>query len=320
MYRTQDIEFLFQNNGPTPIVELDPTQFSQTRMAYWNNIVFLSYVGTDANIHRLMYHTIYKRWRNDDVPATAMFVEADTNDLLYGDAGGVIHQDRVGSYDEENVAGTVTPTAIALNMQTAYMDQGKPKNQKNYNELTLDTNTNGQTLTATLIFNDGQITVPVGTFSTASRQKVNLNLLSGIGQQAYRVSLQVTGAVLSQAVLYQADLRGVILAETRQSMDTYWLKFGNDESKIAKDLYVEYTSTTALTGNFYYDQFTAPQFTFTLPASSRISTRVRLPAIKFRLLRLVVTASADFQVWGGSKILVKPVCATKGYASMDLVP
>ena len=319
MYRTQEIEFLFQNNGPTPIVEVDPSQFSQTRMAYWNNIVFLSYVGTDTNVHRLMYHTIYKRWRNDDVPATAMFLEPDTNDLLYGDSGGVIHQDRVGSYDEENAAGVVTVTPIALNMQTAYLDQGKPKTQKNYNELTLDANTNGATLTAALLFNDGQVTVPMGTFSTASRQKVNLNVLAGLGQQAYRVSLQVTGSVVEPAILYQADLRGVILAETRQSMDTYWLKQGTDESKICKQAYIEYTAAAVLNCEVYYDLSASPLFTFNLPASNRISTRVRFPAIKYRLIRLVITSTEDFQVWPDSKLEIKPVCSTKGYQAMGLV-
>ena len=188
-YRTQEIEFLFQDNGPTPIVELNPNYFSSTRMTYWNNIVFLSYVGTDAAVHRLMYHTIYKRWRNDDVAATALFTERDTNMLLYGDAGGMIHQDRVGSYDEENVAGTVTPTAIALNLQTAYIDEGKPKNQKNYNELTLDVNTAGVTLTATLLFNDGEETVNVGTFATANREKVNLNINNGLGAAGLSIKL-----------------------------------------------------------------------------------------------------------------------------------
>lgn len=320
MYRTLDIEFLFQQeDGPTPIVKADQNQFDQTRMAYWNNMVFLSYIGTDGNRHRLIYHTIYKRWRNDDIPATSLYVEADTNTLLYGTADGVIHQDRVGTYDETDVAGVVTATPITINLQTAYMDQQQPKVQKNYNELTLDTNTNGQTVTAVLLFNDGQITVPMGTFSTTERTKVNLNINDGAGQQAYRVALQLTGSATQEMVLYQADLRGVELAETRKSMDTYWLKQGTDESKLCKQGYFEYTATAVLSGEIYYDQNPTPQFTFTLPASDRISTRVRFPAIKYRLMRVIITSTADFQIWPDSKLEVKPVCSTKGYQSMALI-
>ena len=131
--------------------------------------------------------------------------------------------------------------------------------------------------------------------------------------------MQITGSTHDQVVLYQADLRGVELAETRQSMDTYWLKQGFEESKIAKNIYVEYTATSTLTASVYYDQFTGPQYTFTLPPSQRISTRVRLPAIKYRLMRIIITSTADFQIWGGSKVEVKPVCSTKGYQTMDLV-
>ena len=35
------------------IIKADPTQFDQTRMTYWNNMVFLSYIGTDGGRHRL---------------------------------------------------------------------------------------------------------------------------------------------------------------------------------------------------------------------------------------------------------------------------
>jgi hypothetical protein len=321
-YRTQDIEFLFQGNGSTPIVEANPAFLSSTVMTYWNNIVFLSYIGNDEGRHRLMYHTIYKRWRNDDIPATAMFLEPDTNDLLYGDANGLIHQDRIGTYDEGNSSGTLATVPIAMNLETAYLDQGKPKIQKNYNELTLDANTNGQNLTVGLLFNDGEITIPnVGTLNTSTRQKVNFNINSGDGQQAYRVALQVTGSVTQQAILYQAAIRGVELAETRQSFDTYWLKFGTDESKLCKQIYIEWNSTAILSAVVFYDQSTTPLFTFSLPASSlRVSQWVRFPAIKFRLLRMVLTSTADFQLWTDSKFEVKPVCAAKGYQVFPMVP
>ncbi len=320
-YRSQEIEFLFQG-GPTPIVEANPAMFNLAVMAYRNNIVFLSYIGFDGLYHRVMYHTIYKRFRNDDQQSASLYLEEDTNLLLYGDTNGFIHQDRIGTFDEEpGPMNTFVQTPIALNLQTAYMDQGTPKNQKNYQEVTLDMNTNGQVLNFSTLYNDGEITVPLGSASTTSRQKVNFNINSGLGQQAYRVSLQVTGNTSQLVTLYQVDIRGVELAETRQTFDTYWLKFGTDESKLAKQFYLEWNSTQPLTVNVYYDGALTPEFTTTLPAEPfRMSKWQRLPAVKFRLLRMIITRAEDFQIWQDSKFEVKPVNATKGYQAQLMMP
>lgn len=321
VYKSQNIEFLFQPYvpGETPIEQANPSLLNQSVFAYWNNIVFLAYTGLDGNRYRLAYHTQYQRVRNDSVPAVSMFLERDTNTLLYGDTNGVIHQDRVGTFDEENVGGVVTDTPIALDLQTPYLDQGSPAAQKNYQNLTVDTNTNGETITATLLYNDGEQTEVVGTFSTANRQKVNLNLNSGLGEQGYRVSLQLTGDTLSQVIFYQVAIRGTVLAETRQSFDTYWSTFGTDASKLMKDGYFDYNATAPLSGQIFYDQNEVPEFTFTLPASvPRIVTRVRFPAVKFRLARLVITSTADFQLWPGSFLRAKAILTAIGYNQIPL--
>jgi len=320
VYRSQEIEFVFQG-GTTPLVQADPNSLDQTVMSYWNNIVFISYVGVGGSRQRLMYHTVYKRFRNDTIPATSLFLEEDTNVLLYGDANGLVHQDRVGSYDEESNVGVLTNQPIAMNLLTAYMDQGGPKNQKNYAELTLDADTAGQAMQVSLLFNDGQTTLPIGTLQTTGRQKQNFNVNAGLGFQAYRVALQIVGSVSQRVTLYQADIRGVVLAETRLGFDTYWLQYGTTESKIAKQFYLSYNASQSLTVNVYYDGSSVPGFSTTMLASpERVSTWVRLPAVKFRLFRMVITSTADFQVWMDSKVEVKPVCATKGYEVMQLMP
>jgi len=326
-YRSQEIEFVFQG-GTTPVAQADFSNLELATMAYRDNMVFCGYKTTGGPFSRLIYHTVYQRFRNDTIPATAMFVESDTNLLLYGDANGIIHQDRIGVIDEASNAGTLQNQPISLNLQTAFLDQGFPKNQKNYNELTLDVDTQGQTVQVALSFDDGEEGYTVGTVNTANRQKVNLNLQNGLGTQAYRVSLVLTGNVSQKVTFYQADIRAVVLAETRQSFDTYWLpsgaggnagaSLGPDESKLCKNAYIEYNSTAPLTANFYYDQMTSPGYTFTLPASTRIATRIRLPAIKYRLMRVTITSTADFQIWPSSHLQMKPIIATKGYYDVNL--
>jgi hypothetical protein len=322
-YRSQDIEFIFQGSTqtpvPTPIVLADPSpiNMAKTRMVYWNNIVFVGYWGVDGVLHRLAYHTIYQRWRNDDIAPLSMYVEPDTNALLYGTAQGFIFQDRIG-FSDDTITNPIAPLAIPVTIQTAYNDAGQPKVQKNYNEITIDANTQGQELQVNLLLDDGETIIPIGTFATANRQKANLVLNDGDGYQAYRASLQIVGSLTQKIVIYQVDIKAVALADTRQSFDTYVLKFGTDESKIMKQVYVEYNCTETVNVDVYYDGVLI--HTFTLPVSARISTRFRLPAIKFRLFRMVMTSGADFQLWTDSKFEVKPVCATKGYEVFNMMP
>lgn len=320
-YRSQEIEFIFQGSTqtpvPTPIALADPNDLSGSTMCYWNNIVYFSYMGVDGFRHRLGYHTIYQRWRNDDIPARTLFVEEDTNALLVGQSDGFICQDRIGFSDFQPTT-PITPLPIPINIQTAYNDAGNPKVQKNYNEITIDADTGGQQLTVTLLLDDGQQTLPIGSFSTSSRQKINLNINDGDGVVGYRASLKITGNISQKITIYQVDIKAVALPDSRQSMDTYFLDFGIADSKIMKQMYVKYNSSQPINVDLYYDGVL--YFTFTIPASSLVSTRFRLPALKFRIFRMVMESTDDFMIWPDSKFEVKPVCATKGYQSFDMTP
>ena len=306
-YISQIIEFVWQNVGTTPIPIADPTQFATVKAAYWNKFCFFSYIALDGKRHRIILDTENKRFRNDDLDCQSLFLEDDTspNVLVFGDSNGLIHQDRQSvAYDEGDTAGVVVDNPIAITLQTPYNDQGDPTVQKQYQEFTLDANTNGQPVTCTLLFNQGQSSLALGTITTAVRARVNLNLNGGNGVQAYKASLQLTASGTQRIFLYQAKIRALGLAETRQSLDTYNLRFGNDASKFAKDIYIEYNASAPITCTVYYDGsvLVAP-FVFVLPLYNglRTSFRQRLPAVKFRYLRLLMdSAGNDFQIWNGS--------------------
>ena len=330
-YLTLGIEWLFQNvnQSLTPISELDPSQVTSVQMAYWNNILFMSYVGQDGNSHRIAFHYIYKRFRNDNVPATTLFLEEDTNTLLYAkDMGGGsygIAQDRIGDYDDGGwVAGVLTQTPIDFVIQTPYFDQGAPNNQKQYNVFDLDVFPNGETLTLTLLWDDGGTITPITlpSITGVSRQKFQYVLNGGDGQQAYRVSLRITGSVTHAPTVYQASFHAAILPEQIKSFDTYWIKFGSDESKLTKQGYWDYTSTAPITVQLFADGATTPYYTFTLPANStrsKVPVRVRYPAIKARLYRRVATSSGSFQFWRSPQEEWKPVIVGSGYTKGELV-
>jgi hypothetical protein len=291
-------------------------------MAYWNNQVFISYVGVDGNRHRVIYHTVYKRWRNDDFDCWSIFLESDTNLLIVGDSKGLVHIDRqdVGS-DQINSGGVLAADPININLQTAYSFGDAPNRQKNYSNLQVDVNTAGQDLTFTLLFNDGESSIVLGTANTTQRQKVNFAINEGDGFQAYKVSLQVTGSLTQQAYIYQCAIEALTLPVTRRSIDTYKLLLGIEDSKFAKNIWWDYSATAPIVFSVYYDDGSEPGFTFTLPTNTalRNHVRTRLPAISFRDVRIIGYSTGDFMVWADSKIEFKPQGTGKGYQTAEFV-
>ncbi len=323
-YISELIEFIWQNTGPTPIPIADPAYFSNIRFSTWNRWVFVSYRALDGNTYRIVLDVDGKRYRNDSLDAQSMYLEQDTNQLVWGDSQGLVHLDRqLTTTDETNSGGTVVDSPIAITLQTPYNNMGSPAETKQWNELTMDCNTNGNPITLSLLFDDGETTEVIGTVTTTQRQRVNLNINNGLGFTGYKVSLQITGSGTQRIYLFQAAIRYVVLAKTRQSLDTYWRKFSTDQSKVAKDAFIEYTAEAPVTMNVYYDGSSTPGpgFPKTLPQYSgvRNALRVRLPAVKFRLLRMVLTSTEDFQVWDDSFFTVKPLQQGSGYEKFPLV-
>ena len=134
--------------------------------------------------------------------------------------------------------------------------------------------TNGSPVTCELEFNDGEESLVLGTVTTTERERVNLNVNGGLGFQAYKCSLLLTGSGIAPILLYQAKIRAIPLAETRQSLDSYWLKQGTAESKACRQLYLDYNSSAPITCTVYYDEsaLVAP-FVFTLPQYNGVRKR-----------------------------------------------
>ena len=322
-YISEIIEFVWQGIGTTPIPIADAAQFSTVQVSWWNKMVFFSYIALDGLRHRIILDVDNKRYRVDDIDAQSMFLEDESSTLVWGDSQGLIHLDRQPvSYDEINVAGVVTQRPIAITLQTPYGNQGMPEVEKQMQEFTLDCNTNGIPVTCKLLLNDGESSLVLGTVTTTERQRVNLNIQNGEGIAAYKTSLLLTGSSIERIFLYQAKIKYLPLAMTRRSLDTFQLRFSTDESKICKQAYFEYTANAVISGAIYYDDSPTIGFPFTLPQYSgvRNSLRVRLPAVSFRLLRCILTSTADFRVWNESAFEVKPLCQGKGYQKFPMMP
>src|ERR1019366_9246858 len=122
----------------------DTTALSSAILAFYGREVFCSYLDTHGARRRVVYHTKKNTFRNDDRDATAMMYEQDSGFLVYGDSNGMIWQDRIGDSDDGGyVTGTPVILPMDLDLQFPFFDEGLPKNEKVYNELTLDIDTAG---------------------------------------------------------------------------------------------------------------------------------------------------------------------------------
>jgi hypothetical protein len=322
---TLPVDWLETGQTFGPIVPQDVTQLSQTLMEYFNREMYVSYIGQDGLRHRLIWNDDFQRFRNDDIAANALFVEQDTKKLLYADTNGNIFQDRVNNFDDGGfVAGVQTKNAIPMNMQTPYLDQGKPKFKKVYQEFMIDIDTQGETVTVQLLFDNGLgPTLTLGTVTQTGRAKVLLPPINGDkGQEGYNVSLKVTGNVKNMVTIREWAVKGVVETDLREAFDSYWQDTDTPEWKLMKQGWFNYTTTAnqPITVNRYVDgDLSAPEFTFTLPATTvRQPLRVRMPSTKCRMWRITMTAAAPFRLYNESFTEVRNLSTQKGYGRKQL--
>ncbi len=321
---SQILQWIFRQyseaGGPLPVQDL--TQRNQVNFGFFWDEAFISYKAVDGNRYRVIFSPRDNRWRNDTIPASAQLYERDTATLIYGDDTGMVYQDRTGDQDFAS-PGTAVP--VPYEITTASLDQGQPKNPKWYTELTVDINTNGQIVPIYLLLNnqDGQPQNVIGPFSvnTPVREQINFKINSGLGVSSLNVAFDIVGEATQNFDLFQLHLKALVDAETRQSFDTFWTKYGSEQWKVCKQGYFEYISIQdTIVGCYQGGNMTTPVFTFVLPSTSgnRNIIWIRFPSTKAKLWRFVGVSNFDFQVYPSSHIEVKVLGANKGYQPQPL--
>lgn len=316
-YMTLPVEWIYRTNPDCIVPQVSASDASLDVMAFFNNLVITSYVSQDLTRYRLIYDTVYARFRQDDIEATAMLWERDTNQLLCGVQIGigyavVADQQYNQDYDDGGwYAGNLTQSEIFMTEQSPYKDLGRPHFPKQWNALETDCDTQNQTLETTLLFDSGEedaISLPSAN-TAFNRSKVQFSINSGDGQQSYSMSILHQMSVTVAPTLFQENIYAALLADYRATFDTYWHKFGSDELHLVKEAYFDYTSPVPVTFNLYVNgDMENLYFTFTLPVlADRAVVRVLFPAYKCRLWRMVGLLASGIPDAGGGLQLWSPV-------------
>lgn len=318
-YVTEPVEWIFTSKNLGPVPSEGSGQKANTVMAYGNHELFVSYVDATGKRRRMIFSDTYSRWRNDDSAKTdinAMNFEDDTGTFVVGGIDGMVYQDRQNDYDWGELAdGLLTKAPINFMLQSSQMDQDVAKADKHYQEFTLDANLNGQQVSVSLIFDDGNTIKPLGTLTGTGRQQYQVNIEKGLGYDSLNVGVLITGSVTSVVILHEVHIRALVMAEARRCWDTYKMDCGTSEFKFAKQGWFIYQAMADVAVLMYQDDNPMPLFKFTLPATPlRRTTRVRLPATKFNVIRFIGTSLDDFQMYPETFLEMKPISAGKGYS------
>jgi hypothetical protein len=336
VYQTLPVEWLFRATPPTLSPKTASNYASEDVLCFYQNCVYDSYISAsnyDYRRYRLVFDTLYKRFRQDDIAATAMLWEPDTNVLLVGKQISAtsygVAQDWTNDYDDGGWdGGLLIQVPISLTIQLPYRDLGKPHFGKEWNVYECDANTAGQNLETTLLFltePPQSLTLPAE--STSQREKIQYQIEEGAGYGAYSMSILHQMSVTTAPTLFQENIYAVLLADYRTSYDTYLQKFGTDLLKLVKDGYFDYSALAQVTIQLFADGSNVPYFvddSTLIPQTSsltfaptRSSVRVQFPAKKCRLWRMILTSPQSFQLWSAVQIEVKPLEEGSGYSKAE---
>lgn len=344
VYTTLPVEWMFRSSPETIVPKFNASEYAEVVMAYYQNQVYGSFISaSDYQRYRLRFDTQYRRFGLDDVPATAMLWEQDINSLLLGvefeSASNSapqygVAQDWIGDFDDGgwNSFGTaLLQNPIQLTIQSPYGDWGAPHNAKQWNVLEGDYDTKDQVIQTSLFFKgENNFSVALPDMNQGSgRSKYQFKITDSesasdplaAGVEAYSVSIQHKMSVTKAPVLFQENIYGLVVAEERTSLDTFWQRFSIDQLKLIKDGYFDYNAGAQITVSLFADGSSVPYYVddFTLiPQVNRSSVRVQFPTKKCRLWRAILSSTAPFQLWSPIEVEVKPLEDGSGYQKAPL--
>lgn len=327
---------VFYNGAPPfPIQNGQRYSFTGLTAEPWINGQILTVIGSAAGVIQFtVSHAAYALTADTGTMTlfpgncTAMFFEQDTGQLLVGKDDGMVYIDRVNDFDSGGftAAGQII-YPIAVNLQTPQLDLGVPKAFKVFNEATVDcTLPLGTVFAITAIFDSQATQIPLGTITgTGSRTQYQLNIETGFGYRSLNMGFLITGNTTSQAIFNEIHIRAVLEAEERMSFDTYRLDHGSASWKCWKQGWFVYAAPdpAGIEMAVYIDDQPIPLYVFTLPqtlpSQIRTTVKVRFPALKGRIIRLVGTSDSPFQMYDkDTELEAKFLDAQKGWQKMAL--
>ena len=266
-------------------------------LEYVNGRLYYSYPesGSSTPNITLVYDVEGARWYKDSRAFGVIYYEGQNGSLLAGTSGGAVLVLESGTDD----AGS----AIATNYQSKYYDEGAPDTEKTYEDLTLEFDSGGATLTVVALTNNGDTSTALGTISGSGRTRSVLQFNSGQGVKGRNISVKITGnAGSSPIIIYAATLNYYFEARQAKSFDTDEQDFGTHKMKFIREAMLDLENSATVTLTLQTDHPGEAIATRQAPTISAGTTR-RMAHVVFNadykgfLARLIASATS-FRLYG----------------------
>lgn len=275
----------------------------KSALEYINGRLYFSYAETGQSTPNvtLLYDADTQNWTKDSRGFGVINYEGQNGLLLAGTSDGKVLTLESGN-DDAGSSFTVT-------YQSKYFDDGAPDTEKTFEDLTLEIDTNGQTLTVVAYTNNGTSNA-IGTVSTSGRTRVVLQMNSGLGIQARNISIQISGAISSTVVVFAATLNYYFEARQAKSFDSDESDLGTHKMKFVREAMLDLENSATVTLTLKTDQPGEAMATRQAPTISAGTTR-RMAHVVFNadylgyLVRVLLSATS-FRLYG-LKMLIQIV-------------
>jgi hypothetical protein len=278
--RSQELDPLFkgQTIGNYAPVKLDLISgFSYTgaqvaTFSFYKNQVMITYIDTNLQYNRMVYDTIFKRWRievigeaiSGTLAVTGQYVEEDTGRLLIsktvtsGGTTAYLYLDDIGTTDGwvnhssgTSSDGKVISFAVSGNAFTG----GEPSLQKQFSEFMIEVNNDSGTIAGAVYydFSSTQDGTDAPSYnmpgSPLGRRRIPFSLQLGFSKEAYSMLTRFsgtsgTGATTTPITFYSTTYNFLPLEQQQSAIAYDWDDLGHPADKRLYEISLEYDVST----------------------------------------------------------------------------
>lgn len=302
---------------------IDSTNKGLAAIEYIQGRLYVSYPasGSSSNDVMVVCDLATNRWYRDTRGYSSLYYDGSI--LRGGTNGGTVQQLETGTTD----AGS----NIAVIYHSKDIDCGIPDALKTFEDLIIEADTGGATLTVVVYRDNGTstVTLPTSTISGSGRTVFRLQLdAEGEGVQARNIAVRITGSLSAEAVIYGIFLHYYPEARTANSFDTDEAALGgNGGVTITRGLRLDLENAGAVTARVYSDlpgnsMTVRDTLTYALGTGRRVISQPFTSNAQYSGFRhRVVLDGAGFQLYGAEieyKVVGDYILANELWSSDEL--
>jgi hypothetical protein len=298
------------------------TKPSDFRLAWYDDMLYFDYRATDGTLHTAIYDVARKAWQLDKYGRSVVthYGELGTKDGFNAFGGAAIHQLLMGGIDG-SAAGAIFSNsgtdddsiAITCHIRTPSWDAEEPWLDKQWEDIMLDADCGGRTLTVTPGVNNYGVTVAPTNVSGSGRTQ---NLIDGGNTLGRNIAVDITWTG-SGPQLYIWEPAFALHSYLQNKWATVVQSHGKSGWQHVREAYLTYISSAPAT---FTVNIGGTNYVYSLPSSQGAHARTYFPlqAVKGLTFQYLVQGTAIRLIPSECEIAVKAWKETGEYTRIPI--